>query len=176
VLAFVAPHALGSTPPDLLSCLCAQLRGLGASLFVVSEQAWLCLRPEGELSHVLCEPADIIALCRAWDISPAALRAGALSALVMDARGRLRHRQNVLSHEEPLLLLARCLTQSLRELDQRIDRSELTRNELYAASLASGISAVLSASGSPLPGDYASPPPQPTAAPSGGRPGQPPAR
>jgi xanthine dehydrogenase YagT iron-sulfur-binding subunit len=140
VLAFARPDVMEHAPEPLLMQLRAQLRGLGASLWVLFEAGGVCLRPDDEL--VYRTPGRLIdgrswkQVCRAWQVDAAALRAGALSVFLLDPRGSLRFSQTSAHAGEPLTLLLDALTAAA---DARYAGFTITRRELVVNGLAGAL-------------------------------------
>jgi xanthine dehydrogenase YagT iron-sulfur-binding subunit len=136
VIAFVRPDTLDAPDPRLLRRLRSQLRGLGAALFVLSEDGGQCLRPDDELE--LRSPLAALGArsfehaCSLWGVEAAELSHGGLALFVLDAEGDLRFSHRSASALDPLDLLDQALAQACR-----------TRRELVIASLVSALTGVL---------------------------------
>ena len=142
VLVFARPDVMQHATEPLVSQLRAQLRGLGASLWVLFEAGGVCLRPDDEVVHRaperLIDGRSWKQVCRAWRVDPEALRAGSLSVFLLDARGGLRF-SHTLAHEgEPLGVLLEALTAAG---DARVSGFTLTRRELVMNGLAGALAA-----------------------------------
>jgi xanthine dehydrogenase YagT iron-sulfur-binding subunit len=134
--------------PETLRRIRAELRGLGAALFLVSPREIYAFRADDEVETQLVvtesDSAALEQLLRAHRVEPAALRSGATTLVIVDGTGAKRWSQTSSSLEKPLDSLLDALSLAAARLQtSRVSTSGLSRRELLVASLAAAFTLLL---------------------------------
>jgi xanthine dehydrogenase YagT iron-sulfur-binding subunit len=146
----------------------AELRGLGAALFLIAEAGIFSFRPDDELdlsgSNADFEPGARRELRKACGLSPNSGTARELTLLVVEGDGHLVA-QCVMQTDDGLLALAEALTAAGQELILRRHSPTLSRREVVLASLvgAFALLALEACHGPPKPQGVPAPAPPKTA-------------